>query len=70
MATCKYCKDCGKRKVNCHAWCEEYQAWNKERRKQLDEINKAKEAESVSYTVALERHKKFLQRVKRERGIR
>jgi hypothetical protein len=56
--------------VNCHAWCEEYQAWNKERRKQLDEINKAKEAESVSYTVALERHKKFLQRVKRERGIR
>lgn len=64
------CKGCEKRKVNCHAWCEDYQEWNKKHREQLDKIQKAKEAESISYVVALERHKKYLQRIKSERGIR
>ena len=64
------CKDCEKRKVNCHAWCEEYQAWNKKHREQREKIQKAKEAESISYVFMIKRHAKYLQRLKNEKGLR
>lgn len=40
LSNCKCCKGCDERKVNCHAWCEEYQEWFKKH-----EIEKAQIAE-------------------------
>lgn len=35
------CKDCEKRKLGCHGFCQEYQAWKAE----LDEVNRKRYAE-------------------------
>ena len=39
------CKDCIERKPGCHALCESYQNFAKERREELDRIRKIKDAE-------------------------
>lgn len=39
------CKDCPDRMINCHATCEKYKAYDKERQ----EIRKQKERDAISY---------------------
>lgn len=67
LSGCKCCKDCEKRKVNCHAWCEEYQEWQKAHRKDLDDWQDYKRKQTMcGYYGSLEKKTKYLQQKKRE----
>lgn len=63
---CKCCKDCTKRKANCHAWCDEFKAWEKAHREEREQIQAYKLQEVCGYYGQLDRRTKYLQRKKRE----
>ena len=52
------CKDCQKRKIGCHAKCEEYLAYTKWYREQNERVSKVKNIESDFYAVTTRRRKK------------
>lgn len=57
---CTCCKGCEKRKVNCHSWCEEYQAWNKQHQAEREELERTRSFTRVLDGIRIDRKAKWL----------
>lgn len=58
------CKDCQKRRFNCHSMCVEYKAWKKE----YDEMMAKREPAGL--TINEQNKRKYWRNLKRERKTR